>query len=338
MALLAGARFALGALALAAVIGAPHGAHAQAVTQEAYPERKIPFPGRVISYPDVTYSSVPGYRPLKLDLYVPATRGPHPLVIYVHGGGWVGGQPRLAGTIVDFPSTLAAIAARGYTVASVSYRLSGEARFPAAIQDVKTSIRWLRANAAKYAIDPERALIWGSSAGGQLAALAGTSCGVADVAPQLPANSPLASQSDCVQGVILWYPVTDFETITAQTAALGIAPPPGGGAAGGPNQYLGCAPAACLPVARWASPIDYVDAKDPPFLIFHGDIDKTVPVAQSQTFSEALTKAGVKTELVVVPGMDHSFITADGKPSPETNKMALDKMAVFIDQTIGAKR
>ena len=103
-------------------------------------------------------------------------------------------------------------------------------------------------------------------------------------------------------------------------------------------RYLGCAPAACLPVARWASPIDYVDAKDPPFLIFHGDIDKTVPVAQSQTFSEALTKAGVKTELVVVPGMDHSFITADGKPSPETNKMALDKMAVFIDQTIGAKR
>src|SRR6185369_12270345 len=141
-------------------------------------------PGDVVGFPDLTYSSLSGYRPLILDLYKPAKSGkPLPLVIYLHGGGWQGGHTRHSGAFEDWPGVLASIAARGYVVASVEYRLSGEAAFPAAVQDVKAAIRWLRMHATEFGIDKARAVVWGGSAGGQLAALVGASCGVAALEP-----------------------------------------------------------------------------------------------------------------------------------------------------------
>lgn len=195
---------------------------------EVYPPHNASFPAGVVGLPDLMYQTIPGYRPMKLDLYTPATPGLKPLVIYVHGGGWTGGTQRLAGTFDSWPDILARLAARGYVVASVSYRLSGEARFPAAIQDVKASIRWLRANAAKYGIDPNRVLLWGGSAGGQLVALAGTSCGVATLSP-LPNEGAVeagtvrgGTASDCVQGVVDFYGISD---LAAMDASVPVNPP-----------------------------------------------------------------------------------------------------------------
>ena len=135
---------------------------------------------------DLAYATVPGFRTMTLDLYQPKRAPkdyPKPLLIFVHGGGWNSGDARQGGGFSDFPGVLAALAAKGYVVASVNYRLSGEAHFPAALQDVKAAIRWLRAHADEYGIDTSRVAVWGEEAGGQLAALAGTSCGVAALEP-----------------------------------------------------------------------------------------------------------------------------------------------------------
>src|SRR4051812_36738036 len=161
---------------------------------DPYPDHRVAFPGGVTGLPDMTYSILPGWRPLKLDLYLPPASfpGPRPTVMFIHGGGWTGGGPRLSGAFDNWPTVLASMAARGYVVAAVSYRFSGEAPSPAAIQDVKAAVRWLRANARKYRVDKARMMTWGGSAGGQLAALAATSCGVAALepaaAPGRPAN------------------------------------------------------------------------------------------------------------------------------------------------------
>ncbi|PTS76289.1 hypothetical protein DBR17_14915, partial [Sphingomonas sp. HMWF008] len=163
------------------------GSNVQAVGADSFAGTRVAFADGVIGYPDIPYQTLPGYRPLKLDLFLPpasfAAAGPRPLIIYVHGGGWMAGGPRRSAAYVDWPKVLAALAAKGYVVASVSYRFSREAPFPAAIQDVKASIRWLRARAKTYNIDPKRAAIWGQSAGGHLAALAGVSCHVAALEP-----------------------------------------------------------------------------------------------------------------------------------------------------------
>src|SRR6188768_2166392 len=127
---------------------------ANVVLQDPYPRVVVDFERNVASYPDLVYSVPPGFRPLRLDLYRPkqAPQDPagFPLVVYIHGGGWQSGHTRHAGAFANWPAVLASLAARGYVVASVEYRLSGEARFPAAIQDVKTAVRWLRSRSAEF--------------------------------------------------------------------------------------------------------------------------------------------------------------------------------------------
>ena len=151
-----------------------------------------------------------GFRPLTLDLYLPASqvRGGAPVIIYVHGGGWTSGHTRHSGAFENWPGVLASLAGRGYVVASLNYRLSGEAPSPAAAQDVKSAVRWLRGNATRFGVDKRRIGISGGSAGGQLAALAGTSCGVAALEPPV-ADEKAPLESDCVQAVVAWYGVFD---------------------------------------------------------------------------------------------------------------------------------
>src|SRR4051812_14686555 len=158
---------------------------AKAVLEDRYPERRVAFPGGVTGLPDLVYSTVAGFRPLTLDLYLPpeSVSGGAPVIIYVHGGGWTSGHTRHSGAFENWPGVLASLAGRGYVVASLSYRLSGEAPSPAAEQDVKSAVRWLRGNAARFGVDKRHIGIWGGSAGGQLAALAGTSCGVPALEP-----------------------------------------------------------------------------------------------------------------------------------------------------------
>jgi acetyl esterase/lipase len=313
--------------------------------EDRYPERRVTFPGDVVSYADLTFSALTGYRPLTLDLYRPSkTSTPLPLVIYVHGGGWQAGHTRHSGAFADWPGVLASIAARGYVVASVEYRLSGEAPFPAAIQDVKAALRWLRTQAQQFGIDRQRAVIWGGSAGGQLAALAGTTCGVTALDPPgdgaahrpepgaarnvTPTSSvaPAPPESDCVQGVIAWYGIFDFAAVASDASAA-------------PSRYLGCAPGKCsADVLSSASPIHYLDAKDPPVLLIHGVNDRTVPVEQSRIYLKALQSKGIGAELLELPGVDHSFIGPTSEATRAASLRALQESLEFIDRTVGKLR
>lgn len=246
---------------------------------------------------DVEYARA-GNKALLLDLYLPQSApAPLPLVIWIHGGGWsagskAGGQGfRLAG--------------RGYAVGSVEYRLSGEAIFPAQIEDCKAAVRWLRANARKYNLDPERFAAWGSSAGGHLVALLGTSGNVKD----LEGSLGNLDQSSRVQAVIDFFGPTDLLQMDAQ-AALNPAvvskikhndpKSPESRFIGGPIQEF-------PDKAARANPITYVSRDDPPFLIMHGDQDPLVPAAQSRILYEALQAAGVDATFHVVKGAGHGF-------------------------------
>lgn len=308
------------------------GIAAEVVLEDRYPERRIQFPNGVNSLADVIFATPAGFRPLILDLYLPAGAGSngtrYPLLVMIHGGGWMAGHTRHSGAFSDWPATLAAIANEGFVVASVEYRLSGEAPFPAAFDDVRTAIRWLRAHADQYGIDRNRALAMGGSAGGQLAALVGTACG--DNAYPDAASGETA-ESACVQGVVAWYGVFDFAAIVPVDG-----PEEGRSAAGAVGSYLDCEPTHCgSEVVRAASAISFVDPSDPPFLLIHGVDDPVVSVEQSRAMHEKLEKAGVASKLIEIPGVKHSFIGADAATTIDASRKAFDASIEFIKQALG---
>jgi acetyl esterase/lipase len=299
---------------------------ARAVVEDRYPERRVSFPGGVASLADVVYSTVAGFRPLTLDLYLPPKTAEasavSPVIIYVHGGGWTSGHTRHSGAFENWPEVLASIAARGYVVASVNYRLSGEASSPAAAHDVKSAIRWLRVHSSRYGVDTARIGIWGGSAGGQLAALAGTSCGVAALEP--PAQEKSSTASSCVQSVVAWYGVFDFAPLVGKSAVdTPVA------------RYLACPNAACsaekIPLASASA---HADATDPPFLLIHGALDRTVSVEQSKAFDAVLRAKGVRSELLILPDVDHSFVGSTAESTRQASLRALEATLVFFDATL----
>ena len=287
------------------------------VLEDHFPTVPVGFPDGVKAYRDVTYQVNPGYRPQIVDIYVPATPGPHPLVLYIHGGGWLAGQTRQSGALADFPKVLAALAAEGFTVASLEYRLSGEARFPAQLQDANAALRFLRAHAADYAIDPDRVGVWGGSAGGHLAALTAVTC-------RNTTLDPAAVQDRCVQAAVTWYGVYDFAGMTAT---------PDGNAAGA--KLLGCDKACPDAAIRSVSPVAYINAKDPPFLLIHGEDDHTVPVAQSHLGEAALRKAGVPVNAIYIPGVDHGFIGKSPGATRDATLRAVNATFEFFHRTLG---
>ncbi|MDJ0522530.1 MAG: alpha/beta hydrolase fold domain-containing protein [Planctomycetota bacterium] len=229
---------------------------------------------------DLTYATV-GSKELKLDLYRPENAtGKEPLVVWIHGGGWRRGNKRNC--------QLRWMTEHGYAVASIQYRLSGEAIWPAQIHDCKGAIRWLRANASRLGFDATRVGVGGSSAGGHLAALLGTSGGVAALEGTVGGN---ADQSSRVQAVYDQFGPADFSTMGR-----------GGGAVG---QLLGGAPAEKPEAARLASPTSHVTQDDPPFLIAHGARDRLVPLDQSRRLTALLEKAGVPVTLRVYEEAGH---------------------------------
>ena len=324
-------RIALATAAWLALAGAAQAAPVKAdvaaavVSTDQFPKLHATYAGGVAGHPNLVYSQINGYRPLTLDLYTPPARGAgaRPLIIYIHGGGWVNGTSRNAAAYANFPAVMADLAARGYVVASLNYRLSGEARFPAAAQDVDAAIRWLRAHAADYGIDKSRVAVWGGSAGGQLAALAATDCSPGDG----------KTESDCVQAAAIWYGVFDFSTLPG--------PPPNAtpraAPAGGPGAYLGCSPQACPDVAAKASPVTFIDPKDPPFLLIAGAADRTVPVTQSRAMNEKLKAAGVKSEFIELPGIDHSWMGKTPEETRAAHMKALQATFDFFDATVGKR-
>ena len=300
---------------------------AHPVVDDRYPARVTPWPGGVTSLADVTYSTIPGYRPLVVDIYMPPKgKAPKPLVLYIHGGGWVSGHTRHGGALANFPAALARLASEGFVVASLEYRLAAEAPFPAQVQDARAALRFLKSNAARYGIDPTRTGIWGGSAGGHLAALTALSCGDASL-DAAGTKAPLGSE--CVQAAAIWYGVYDF-------AALSASRPGGQDAAAA--KLLGC-DGPCTPEKfAAASPVTYVDAKDPPFLIIHGDEDKTVPVAQSHLGEARLKGAGVPVESIYIPGVDHSFIGATPQQTREATLKAVNATFDFLHHQLDGKR
>lgn len=262
---------------------------------------------------DLVYARVDD-RELKLDLYLPASAqpaeghkpediAPVPLIVWVHGGGWRGGTKAVCPAL---PLT-----AKGFAAASVEYRFVQDATFPAQIHDCKGAIRWLRANADKYRLDPERIGVWGASAGGHLVALLGTSAGVENAEGDVGGNPTFSSR---VNAVCDWFGPTDLVAILGPDAAN--ADPDNGGrlppAGTLVTDLMGCWPKKCADLYRLANPISFASKDDPPFLIMHGDADPLVPLAQSEALHAALEKSGVRSRLHVVKGHKHtSFRGAD---------------------------
>ena len=260
---------------------------------------------------DVPYVTK-GHERQRLDLYLPATPATgRPLVIWIHGGGWEQGSKE------GNPGK--ALLDHGYAVASIGYRLSQHAVYPAQIEDCKAAVRFLRANAGRYGLDPERIGVWGASAGGHLAALLGTTGNIRtfDVGEHL-------DQSSAVQCVLDWFGPTDF---------LNYGEPPMR-ALDAPNSVVARLLGGPLPSneekARKASPFYFVHAKAAPFLIMQGDSDPLVPLQQSERLHKALRDAGVESHLEVLPGAKHGGAEFFSGPN-------IRLMGAFFQRHLGAK-
>lgn len=257
---------------------------------------------------DVTYGNAGGIE-LKMDIYYPKTAtGPAPVVMYVHGGGWTRGDKEDGAGAGAIPSLQDA----GFLVVSINYRLAPEYMFPAQIEDVKCAVRYLRAHSVKYALDPERIGAWGGSAGGHLVSL----LGVMDDDDGLKGSGGYPDESSRVQAVVDMFGPSDlvrrFE----------------GGAVG---QSLGTRVFGTTDpdseILKTASPVTYVSADDPPFLILHGDSDNLVPPEQSQELYDMLIAAGVPSTLVMVKNAGHGFVPQGAEISPsrqQINQMIVD--------------
>lgn len=241
----------------------------------------------------------------KLDLYLPAAAPrPWPLVVYMHGGGFRFGDKR--DTDAGFTDGVRQLNAAGLAVASINYRLSGEARFPAAVQDARSAVRWLRANAARYGIAPGLIAVWGKSAGANLAMMVGVTDQVHEFDD--PAIAPGVSSR--VSAVVSMYGATDFPSAGAQRRENGCEE--SWTLRGDPNElralYLGAPIAAAPKQAAAASPISYVRRDLPPMLLQAGTADCVVPSRQAVAMHEAMRAAGSESRLMLLSGAKHSDV------------------------------
>jgi acetyl esterase/lipase len=251
-------------------------------------KKKSPaVPEGVVVRRDLEYAKPDGVS-LKLDLYLPESEpgagGKLPVVVWVHGGGWLNGSKDNC--------KAAWLAAEGFAVASINYRLTDVAQWPAQIDDCYAAVRWLRSNAEKYQLDPDHIGAWGGSAGGHLVALMGTR--------RFPGKEKISSQ---VQAVCDWYGPSELLTMPPNTLGNGrtledIAKSNGA-------KLLGATVRDIPEKAKDASALDNVSKDDPPFLIMHGSADPGVPVEQSTRLHEKLKAAGVSSELRIIEGAGH---------------------------------
>jgi len=240
---------------------------------------------------DIVYGEGSG-RPLKMHLLLPWNQAGKlmPAVIWVHGGGWEAGNKE------EGLYRSALLCERGYVCASIEYRLSQEAVFPAQIEDCKCAVRFIRANAKSFGVDPERIGVWGASAGGHLVALLGTSAGV----KELEGSGGNLYVSSSVQAVCDWCGPTDFfrwDIPEANRPAIESAV----------RKLFGGTPEEKRELAILANPVTHIRKNAPPFFIIHGDMDDLVPLSHSILLHEALQKAGVESELMIMKGAGHGF-------------------------------
>ncbi len=231
-------------------------------------------------YRNVTVSGQPGGA-RRMDLYVPKSPRPAPVVVWIFGGSWKFGWKGYHLSLRDLPQ-------HGIALACIDYRLSDEAKYPAQLNDCRAEVDWLRANGARYGIDGSRLALSGESAGAHLAALLG-----------------LLEGKSRIKAVCAMYPPTDLLSLGRKYSS-----PKGPSAI---ERLLGGPIEQKLRLARDASPVDHVTAQAPPFLIFHGLDDTLVPPAQSEKLDRLLRKSGVESHLVLVPRKGHWFLLSDAE-------------------------
>ena len=259
---------------------------------------------------EIVYAHVDGHD-LALDLHLPAGVRHPPLVVYAHGGAW------RAGNRSEYPKFLVE---RGYAVASVDFRASTDARFPADVQDIKAAIRFLRARAADYGCRTDRIAVAGASSGAHLAALVATTNGLSELEGS---EGDHAQQSSAVQALVSWYGASDLMTILDQSTPFGhsVREP-------ALKLLLGGLPTEVPELAKLASPVTHVDARDPPAILLHGDQDPQMPVNQTLELEAEYRRAGVPVELVVVDGAKHGGDAFyEGEPAA--------RVIAFLRRTIG---
>lgn len=258
----------------------------------------------------------------QLDIYLPETgEGPFPVIVSIHGGAFKMGDkadvqvlPMLEGL------------KRGYAVVSINYRLSGEAIFPAQIQDVKAAIRWIKANAKQYQLNADKLAVWGGSAGGHLAAMAGTTGDVIELEDLTMGN---ANYSSKIHAVVDWFGPINFNTMDAQFKVSGKGKPNHDDADSPESELVGKKITDAPDLVKKANPATYISKDDPPFFIEHGTVDQLVPTEQSIDFAAALEKILGKenVHLKLLEGAGH------GTPQFST-KENLDSVFNFLDKLL----
>ncbi|WP_150307438.1 alpha/beta hydrolase [Planctomonas psychrotolerans] len=274
----------------------------------------------------LTYAIAEGYRELGMDVYVPSGRTtPVPCVVWIRGGAWLSGDRRYFPDIWPPGAVLDTLISRGYAVATIDYRHSREASFPAQLHDVKSAVRYLRHFAGELGIDPLRLAAWGESAGGHLAALVGLVSGRLD----LEGEEGVPGTDSGVAAVIDWYGLSDMTIMPpfhdpAELAASGLDP------AEYPEEPLDTVLAGIADrnaAERDLSPVTHVSASAPPFLVVHGEADALVPLSQSELLRDRLRAAGSRVEYSAVPGADHGWIGAELEP-------LVDEGIAFLDSVL----
>lgn len=259
---------------------------------------------------DITYCSIGGVE-LKMDLYFPENiDGLWPVVVYVHGGAWQGGDKSEGAGYRDVPH----LVANDYLVVSINYRLAPGYRFPAQIEDVKCAIRHLRAHASSYNLDPQRIGAWGGSAGGHLVSL----LGVTDSGDGFEGDGGYLEQSSRVQAVVDLFGPADIRFGTDTGGTL--------------QRVFGTSDTSAS-ILEIASPVIYASADDPPFLIMHGTHDPVVPPAHSQALYDALNGAGVPVTLVLVENAGHGFSRMNGPIMPSRAEIT-EMIVEFFDSIL----
>jgi acetyl esterase/lipase len=259
---------------------------------------------------DVVYASVGG-KPLALDLYIPVGSHKPPLVVYVHGGAWT------TGSKAQYPAFLVE---HGFAVASLDFRSSTEARFPANVHDIKAGIRFLRAKASEFGYRADRIAIVGASSGGHLAALVGVTNGDKELEGT---EGDYLEESSAVQAVVSYFGASNLTTILSQStpAGLEVREP-------ALQRLLGASPNVVPELTRLASPVFHVNAHSPPLFLLHGDQDTQMPVNQALELQSVYESAGRPVEVLFLHGVGHvgePFFT--GSP--------VDRVVAFLHRNIG---
>jgi acetyl esterase/lipase len=258
---------------------------------------------------DIVYATVDG-KPLGLDIHLPAAVRQPRLIVWVHGGAWTDGNK------TAYPTFLVE---HGFAVASLDFRSSSAARFPANVHDIKAGIRFLRAKAKEYGYRADRIAIVGASSGGHLAALVGVTGGNAELEGN---EGDYPNESSRVQAIVSYFGASDLTTILAQSTPAGLAV-----RAPALDRLFGAAPDQVPELAKLASPIFHVDRDDPPAFVLHGDQDAQMPVNQALELKWAYENVGRKIDVEILHGVGHvaaPFFA--GKP--------VDQVVQFLKRTL----